>query len=341
MEKLILIWLRLSSLKTSKMSTDKPLLVFLYHSRCYDGTTAAAIAQSYFIEHEFPSTHVYIGIYPGDLEKTVDQIIEKYKDRKAAVMSMDIAFTKTALKKLKDNFSKVQILDHHWGTSQEINPDHENLIFDMNKCGATLTYHFLWEANEEPLFLKYIEDQDIYQFRQKDSKLINEGIHYLLKFKYWTLEEANKYLNQFDISVEAFNNEKSVPDFRKWQKYLNSTKWLKTLQMGRIIHKYKSRLIRKTAYLSRTRTIGKHKVRVCESNAFANELADLYEDQDFDYILIYSRDLSKKDYVRVSLRSRKNGVNVALIAQKFGGSGHIHAAGFSCTVQELLSMIDS
>ena len=59
-----------------------------------------------------------------------------------------------------------------------------------------------------------------------------------------------------------------------------------------------------------------------------------------DYAMIWRYDEKSKKYC-VSLRSRKGGKDVQEIAKKYGGGGHINAAGFESTNMQFLELPNS
>ena len=85
-------------------------------------------------------------------------------------------------------------------------------------------------------------------------------------------------------------------------------------------------------------TLG-YEIVTINSPVFQSELGNLgYDKYPNAVIVVYNINLSIGKVI-LSLRSHNDGPNVAEIAEKFGGGGHAHAAGFTVSIVDFISIM--
>ena len=97
-----------------------------------------------------------------------DYWLEKVAGKKVAIF--DFSFERPLLEKMHATAQSLLVLDHHV-TARDKLADLPYCYFDMRKSGAMLA----WEAcheEEAPDLIKYVQDQDLWQWRLKDSQEI-------------------------------------------------------------------------------------------------------------------------------------------------------------------------
>jgi len=278
----------------------QPLVI--YHANCLDGFGAAFAAYLHFsarqIEAEyFAAKH---GSEPPQCEGREVYIV-------------DFSYKRPVLKQICRQAESVTILDHHISAQEDLDglPDeHENLnvVFDMEKSGAVLTWEYFHDA-PPPKLLLHVQDRDLWRFELRGT------------------DEVNTALMSYPFTFEF------------WEGLVTSAERIEALyREGATINRFRRQLIeqyKKRAVLS---TIAGHQVPVVNApHAIISELlGELAEEYPF---AAGFQDLGNKR--SWSLRSRRDGgEDVAKIAELFGGGGHRNAAGFSTELPEGLLTLE-
>ena len=116
--------------------------------------------------------------------------------RDALVAFVDIAPARDELARLADEALQVVIVDHHITALdrltadaayvQNLEEDGHVLHFDMNHSGAVLAWQYFRENEPTPDLLRYVEDQDLWNWALPDSDAINAAIaSYPRDFETW------------------------------------------------------------------------------------------------------------------------------------------------------------
>lgn len=121
----------------------------LYHSSCHDGFGAAYAAWK-----RFGDSARYIA--------TNDRVnYPEFIPEGSEIYLLDFTFQRENIVKLREKMARVVVLDHHV-TSQADLEGLSDVIFDMNRSASTIAWEY-FHGGEVPLFLRYIEDRDIYR----------------------------------------------------------------------------------------------------------------------------------------------------------------------------------
>jgi oligoribonuclease NrnB/cAMP/cGMP phosphodiesterase (DHH superfamily) len=259
--------------------------VVIYHDDCFDGFTAAYYAR-------LDETWVSAEYIPWSYDKPINP--NDFIDAKMLIV--DFSFPHDVILELKKATSYLLVIDHHKSAQEELKGI-ENTIFDMNECGASLTFKFFfqkeYEENGFPDLIKYIRDRDLWKNEMPNTKEVNAWIRIQEKsFFNWNYLAANV---PNDMIITAGKN---------------------ILESNAASVKY----ISKFAYPCWI--CGKKAIAV-NSSIFVSELGDSLL-QGIPVVIIY---YDKADKKHVELRSKS--VDVAEIAKIYGGGGHKFAAGFT------------
>ena len=286
------------------MLNDSAPLVIYHGTGCLDGFGSAYAAYCFFSKKKGVDAE-YLGVGHGDiLEADVEG-----RD----VYILDFSYKRDVLGDICEKADKVVILDHHESAQKELeglDNVYSNLTveFDMNRSGAVITWEYFHEEPVPPL-LAHIQDRDLWQFRIPDSKHLNAA---LMSYPY---------------------------EFELWEEFANSVDHFKTLILeGRAINRFRDKMIetykKKVVY----GTIEGFKVPIvsCPNVITCELLSELAVGNPF--AASYSDRANKRGW---SLRSAKDGQNVATIAAAFGGGGHPNAAGFSTDISEQVFIVKS
>lgn len=130
----------------------------IYHDRCLDGMTAAAVAYQ-----RFGAKAIYL---PGVYDKlNLDALIN------ADVYMVDFSLKAEPLKKLIEQGNRVTIIDHHEDAIHQIKdiPIHA-LIFDTQESGASLAWKHFYPDLALPKMVECVRDHDLWRFEQPETR---------------------------------------------------------------------------------------------------------------------------------------------------------------------------
>ena len=224
-----------------------------YHGSCIDGISAAAIFKMFAPALLFKNeqiTIVTIDIQYGD---SYTKLIPVHPEN-CELFLLDFSFGVQDIKELCKVFKKVTIWDHHEAAEKKINTGLEeilllknfNSVFDMNRCGTSLTLFNLVHSNiiknyevnpniepelEEFLqvgkiayntlthntfssieleniwaFVKIVESGDLYTFKEPDSKEI--GVYLKSYYKKISVNYAIEFIS--NLSLRDFHEMKMI-----------------------------------------------------------------------------------------------------------------------------------
>lgn len=258
--------------------------VVIYHADCADGFASAWAARQYLGDCKFISCQY----------QNPPPIIE----RGDKVYIVDFSFPREVLLSLsKIHEVEIIVLDHHKTAQANLEgdwPANVSVLFDMEKCGARLTWEHFFPEAAVPELIQYIEDRDLWKWQLTGSKEVSAAI-------------------------------RSYPfDFNEWDNF----KIEQLYSEGRAILRYMNQQISTLAKLAQRRTIAGYDVPIINAPAiWASEICNILA-QNEPFAASYAT--SETD-IFWSLRSAEDGVDVSEIAKQFGGGGHKHAAGYKTT----------
>lgn len=300
------------------------MISVIYHKNCNDGIMSAYLM--YRLHQELDTSDLSIEFIPDDYSSKVFPIVNGDK-----LFILDYSYDSTTLKQLTESgvFTNIVMLDHHETTADNyggykrytstINSCQCSINIQKEKSGARLTYEWICEnypesdvANDSHLerYVNLVQDRDLWNFNYIETK----AFHSLL----------SKHRN----SLQEVDNLLSCPAYE-----VNSL-----ISQEQIVLNYKQSLFKDLANKAVDIEFQGYKVPIvnCPSQ-FASDVGEiLYQDKPFSICYVTS-----KDKVILSLRSNKiEGVNVKEIAEKFGGGGHIPAAGCSIPLDKLVELMN-
>jgi oligoribonuclease NrnB/cAMP/cGMP phosphodiesterase (DHH superfamily) len=259
----------------------------LYHDDCIDGFGAAWAAwRSLGDRADYtPVTH---GDPPPDV-------------RGRDVHILDFSYPRDILLGLAEQAAALEVVDHH-KTAQENLKGLDFCIFDMDKCGAVLSWERFHPGTPVPELLLHVQDKDLWQWHLPGSREITCALRgHPFEFARWS-EWADSW--------------------PKWREVL--------LKEGAAILRYQEEVIRLAVHTATEIVVAGHRVRVSNTPVLQSEIAGaLAEGRPFG--VAWYQVGGRRYY---SLRSRDGGIDVSEIAKRFGGGGHAKASGFSIDVDE-------
>lgn len=270
----------------------KPDLCIYHGGECLDGFAAAwVIWRKFGADVQF-----HAGIYgkpPPDVTGLNVAIV-------------DFSYKRAEMFALAKNAKSILVLDHHKTAQAELDGlsgPNLKVHFEMERCGAMLTWRHFFPDEAAPLFLAYIQDRDLWTKQLPGVEEFTSALRsYPMDFGVW---------NQ--IILESRRAEKArLPE--------------PLISEGGAIQRYFRTLVESAKKHAHPRDIGGYVVPVVNASLFlASEVCgELAEGQPF--AAMYAETSTG---VIWSLRSRLDGIDVSEVAKKFGGGGHKNAAGFT------------
>lgn len=223
------------------------------------------------------------------------------------VLVVDFSWKRDETLKMKHVSRSLQILDHHKTAETELH-GLGFAIFDMNRSGATLTWDILFLAESRPWYVPYVEDRDLWLWKLPKSK------------------EVSGYIMALPHTVEA------------WA-VLDTITAEDAARNGEAIRLHIDHYIEKVVAQRAMGMLDGHSVAIV--NAAYPNISDVGN------VLCNHAEIGVGWFERgdgmmqFSLRSIGS-LDVAAIAKKHGGGGHLNASGFQVDLlrgREILDQI--
>lgn len=213
------------------------------------------------------------------------------------VVMVDFSYQRPVLLEMAAEAKTITILDHHKTAAEQLVDLPANVIvrFDMERSGAMLAWEHFFPNEDPPPLLLHIEDRDLWRFALANTREI----------------QANVFSYPYDFQV--------------WDE-LMATDVAQLVSEGQAIerkhHKDVAELLKVVA---REMEIGGHRVPVANLPYTLTSDAGHAMAQGRAFAACY---WDTPDGRVFSLRSTEDGLDVAVVAQQYGGGGHKHASGF-------------
>jgi oligoribonuclease NrnB/cAMP/cGMP phosphodiesterase (DHH superfamily) len=287
------------------------------HDSCDDGATSAAIVKKHNPEAVIvPTTYSHtwkkIKFNPGDKVLFTDFSPEP-------IDAWNLYNQGVEFQVLDHHITAVNKLDEYWKTNpKEANIIRSHTLLDMNRCGATLTWDYLFSKVERPLFLKYIQIADLWR---------------------WEEDADAKYVNQY-IRVNC-----PIGNYKSMGMMMDNFNYPEAVEKGKLIHKRMELdiddFMKKSHYLR----IGGEVVYAVNSS-HALSISDLghrlsMESRSPNGVgAIYNLN-PHNNYVRFSFRGKKGTSNARELAEKLGGGGHNEASGANVSIEDFIKILET
>lgn len=263
--------------------------VVLYHGGCPDGFGAAYAAWK-----KFGDRATYEALSRSD-----GPPLELAKD--ADVYLIDFTYNKKEDMETLQSVSKsLTVLDHHEGM-REIAESMRHHVFDTSRSGAGIAWDFFHPGTKRPQLIDFVEDDDLFHFKLADTRPV---ISYLglspFTFEFWD-----------ETSTKLENPETSEELLKKARMFGECFEKLAEVAVER------AKMIEFEGYTVGFTTAHPYKpIKSLVGNLLAKKFPPM--------ALVVA---AHPEGYGVSIRS-DGSVNVAKIAEKYGGNGHPYSAGF-------------
>jgi oligoribonuclease NrnB/cAMP/cGMP phosphodiesterase (DHH superfamily) len=244
------------------------------------------------LEKKYPGITLYPGIH-GEFPNI------KFK-KHDEVYFVDFSYKRDMMLNIAKKVHSITVYDHHKTTFEELEdlPKNIYLCLDQTHSGSMITWRECFLDHEIPPILKYIEDHDLWKFNLPFTKEITS---WLFSVEY-ELYSWNNILNMNTIDIDAI----ILPGRALYYKQMKDIKEIIAVAKYELeIGIWKVPVVN-IPYIWASEVAG----ILCEEKPFA--AAYFYNGKNFQF----------------SLRSDKSGIDVSVVAKKYGGGGHEHAAGF-------------
>lgn len=295
---------------------EPPVTVF-YHADCLDGFGAA-----YCAWRRFGDAAEYVPLHHGQAW-AAEQVAGH------DVYVLDFSFPRASLEALAAQANSTRLLDHHatpvreWDAVLRDDPgsgcrQHVDVgigltvAFDMARSGARLAWDHFFPGQPLPWAIALIEDLDLWRFAYPETRAFGRALRVrAFSFAGW------------DRIVDACGAIGSPARSEAYERLL--------VEGGAIESFFAVEVERLAASAARVelpdadgRTVGGYAVNA--SAIFSSELGDALVARGGEFGMVWL--VLPDGRVKGSLRSR-GAVDVARIAERFGGGGHPRAAGFA------------
>ena len=282
---------------SSLILKPKDIDCVLYHGDCIDGFSCA-FACYYFMRTK--NNRKRITFIPCQYQKPPPNITNKN------VLLCDFSYKYDTLKDMIGKANKLCILDHHTSAEKDLkNIDKKHKIFDMSHSAAYITWAYFFGEDSIPLFIRYVEDNDIWARKMPNTRAFTSYIFNLPK----TFDIYEKLLDDNYVTNTI------IPMGEGMQRQNDSY----------ISDGVKKACIHFMLIDSKLYFVGVVNTSILKSE-IGNAIFNTYHNINFS--VCHSQN-SYTGETYLSLRSVDNATDVEKIASKFGGGGHQKAAGLS------------
>ncbi len=295
--------------------------IIIYHKCCMDGLASAYITKE-ALANSNDKFFFFTDIETLPLQYgEEDYLLDEFKlDTNDTIYFVDFSLKRDKMIELSKKIQNIIILDHHKTAKAElenIEDEVENItvIFDMEKCGATLCYDYFKqllpkEFPDRELF-EYIEDRDLWKWELELSKEISAGLR-------WLVDPNN--IEQFGDIAQRYKDEKNKLEY-----------------IGKIVTLQTQRQV--DSKVKKVKDIKLQGINLKCLNATENisEIGNAICQEYSTPALVYF--ITEEMDVVCSLRSTDELEDVSVVAKALGGGGHRNACGFTTNLDHLADLL--
>ncbi len=261
-------------------------IAVLYHKNCTDGFSAAWAAW-----RAFGGKADYVPVMHQ--EPLPDGLAGK------EIYLVDFCYRAETMDELMKLAKRVTALDHHAMCEEDVLRT-EGGVFDNARSGSVIAWEYFHPKKKTPLFLKYVEDNDLWRHKLPQSKAMTA------------------YLRTVPFDFKTWNKlEKEIATAAGRKKCFEKGNLLLDQEM-----KLVDRLVKENAEFVELRG---HKALAVNSPFFRDNIGHALSTAFPPFGIIWDE---RKGKTVVSLRSDGT-FDVAALAAHYGGGGHKAAAGFT------------
>jgi oligoribonuclease NrnB/cAMP/cGMP phosphodiesterase (DHH superfamily) len=266
----------------------------LYHGHCPDGFCAAFMMHCRLPEAGYLACHYDVPVHIEDLTGR-------------HVILVDFSLPRQQLLDLRAKAASLVVLDHHKTAEADL-AGLDFCRFDQQCSGAVMAFQEIRQylAPGTPftkleMLSNYVQDRDLWTWRLPDSRAVSAGLDLWPRdFAQWAWEIA------VDRNADALMN--------------------RLIQNGTMVLQRDLIVQGRIAEHVRFGIFCGVRAAVINTSVFVSEMTDRFGEE-VDVVVSWHQ--QQNGTFRYSLRTRGNSmVDASDLAQRFGGGGHAHAAGF-------------
>lgn len=283
----------------------KPDICIYHGPGCMDGLVAA-----WSIWKRWPD----IQFVPAQYGQEPPDVADK------SVLIVDFSYKRDVLLRMAERAKYIVVLDHHKTAQADLAdfidpalkfPDgwipraagHQiAALFEMDKSGARLAWEYGHPGNYVPMMVQNVEDRDLWRFQMP-----------------WT-REVHAYLTSCDLDFPTIDGIAAQIDDRDLFKPI-------VIAGASILRQHNKNVDAMLAATLRRGMIAGYDVPMANlPPVFASDAGNVMAKGEAFAAVWYEK---RDGTLSFSLRSAADGVDVSEVAAKYGGGGHVHAAGFA------------
>lgn len=280
--------------------------LFIYHANCPDGRAAAWVARK-----KLGDQVKLVSVRHGSSGPPPDA-------RGRHVVVCDFSFKEDVTLKMIKEAASFVILDHHDSAIADLkNIPKENKVFTTKMSGCTLAWCYFYPGEKVPLWLRYLEDKDIWRWNHPKSREFDAVANLRLK----DIDAMDRLDKEGPAEIEKFIALGT-------QVYAHSQK---------IVNYHVSR-----ARLCKLKKFPQYVAAIVNSTMSASDIGNAIctDVKGIDFSIVWQYDGIGRKF-NVSLRSVSQDVDVSLIAKTFeDGGGHKLASAFRYTKTDFLDLFE-
>lgn len=280
----------------------------IYHDKCPDGLTSAALFKIHTVKFNFDDSHNYTYI-PGNYNMSFEEL---NLTPNSIVYFLDFSFKREMFERVLEESHTVFLLDHHKTAHDELSHlfTHNKLkvYFDNNECGSSLTYKYLYPGKPLPKVIEHIKDQDLWLWKDPNSKLFSAYLS--------TLEFSFEGFYKFYRAYFMLPNRNEV-----YENYLFIGKKLLDMFQKDALSCIETNLVKK-----HIPDIGDACIINCPSKLTGYVKTELIENKQEQVLLTYAIG-SKGMRISIRVADDLDAIKIAKMIDPVKGGGHILAAG--------------
>ena len=264
-------------------------IIVLYHAECPDGFAAAWVAHK-----KFGDLAEYLPVFHNNTA-----ILDNFAGTQ--VYLLDITYDMATMKQLIAR-NEVTVLDHHQMRKKEVESAQRH-AFSLDKSGAGLAWEHFFSGQSLPYLLGLIQEEDLWKFKSENVKEILAAVS-IYPGAYTDFAVFDKLVN--DLEVPAIRNTFAAE--------------------GKIVVRHRDKLIADMVKRANPIIFDGMDILAINASMLVSEIGNTVASAHQPPVaLIWS---VRRGRIAISLRSDGT-IDVAKIAQKYGGGGHKAAAAFT------------
>jgi oligoribonuclease NrnB/cAMP/cGMP phosphodiesterase (DHH superfamily) len=274
-------------------------MLIVSHKECFDGLSALHTAHQALIGDNPDLRYMF-------MEYTSPETLPEYVPGEV-IYVLDFSFSGDALVNHFKDAGRVVVIDHHKGAIDKLLtyfgetpcPNNVELILDITKSGAGLTWECFHPGRQPPVWVRHAEDYDLWKFEDPATKAYIER----LGVEEQTLEGYDTFIREDYLTILA----QGTILLRKKQAQVKSHVDNDIVMI--MFEDHYIPMLNVPRYM--TSVVGE---------ALSNK---------HPFVLMYFERAGVRHY---SLRGVKGCPDLSLLAQKYNGNGHPTAAGFKVNI---------